>query len=71
MFDNILKFFIANARINYLLFVIVFLTGIYSYVKIPKEIFPSFELDMISVSGGYAGASIDILDKRLLAKLYK
>jgi multidrug efflux pump subunit AcrB len=63
MFDNILKFFIANARINYLLFVIVFLTGIYSYVKIPKEIFPSFELDMISVSGGYAGASIDVLDK--------
>ena len=63
MFENILKFFIANARINYLLFVIVFLTGIYSYVKIPKEIFPSFELDMISISGGYAGTSIDVLDK--------
>ncbi|MCB4764175.1 MAG: efflux RND transporter permease subunit, partial [Sulfurovum sp.] len=63
MFENILKFFIANARINYLLFVIVFLAGIYSYFKIPKEIFPSFELDMISISGGYTGTSIDILDK--------
>ena len=63
MFENILKFFIANSRINYLLFVIVFLTGIYSYFKIPKEIFPSFELDMISISGGYSGTSIDILDK--------
>ena len=63
MFENILKFFITNSRINYLLFVIVFLTGIYSYFKIPKEIFPSFELDMVSISGGYAGTSIDILDK--------
>lgn len=63
MFENILKFFIANARINYLLFVMVFLTGIYSYFKIPKEIFPSFELDMISISGGYSGTSIDTLDK--------
>ena len=37
--------------------------GIYSYFKIPKEIFPSFELDMISISGGYAGTAIDVLDK--------
>lgn len=63
MFENILKFFINNTRMNYLLFIIIFLTGIYSYIKIPKEIFPSFELDMISISGGYPGTSIDILDK--------
>ncbi|MCB4784269.1 MAG: efflux RND transporter permease subunit [Sulfurovum sp.] len=63
MFENILKFFITNTRINYLLFVMAFLTGIYSYFKIPKEIFPSFELDMISISGGYSGTSIDTLDK--------
>lgn len=62
MFENILKFFIANARMNYLLFIIVFLTGIYSYIKIPKEIFPSFELDMIAISGGYSGASINSID---------
>ena len=63
MFDTLLKFFIQNSRINYFLFVIVFITGIYSYMKIPKEIFPSFELDMVSVSGGYVGTSIDTLDK--------
>lgn len=63
MFEKFLRFFMDNARMNYLLFVLVFITGIYSYMKTPKEIFPSFELDMVSVSGHYAGASIDILDR--------
>ncbi len=63
MFEKFLRFFIDNARMNYLLFVLVFIVGVYSYIKTPKEIFPSFELDMVSISGNYAGASIDILDK--------
>ncbi|MCH9739473.1 MAG: efflux RND transporter permease subunit [Epsilonproteobacteria bacterium] len=69
MFQNLLKFFITNARMNYLLFFLVFLTGIYSYTKTPKEIFPSFELDMISISGAYTGASIDILDKMAVKRI--
>ncbi|MBU1668260.1 efflux RND transporter permease subunit [bacterium] len=69
MFQNLLRFFITNARMNYLLFFLVFITGIYSYTKTPKEIFPSFELDMISISGGYIGASIDILDKMAVKRI--
>ena len=69
MFTNLLKFFILNARMNYLLFVLIFLTGIYSYTKTPKEIFPSFELDMIAITGGYAGASIDLLDKMAVKRI--
>ncbi|CAA6799683.1 MAG: Multidrug efflux pump subunit AcrB, partial [uncultured Sulfurovum sp.] len=38
-------------------------------MKTPKEIFPSFELDMISISGGYTGASIDILDKMAVKRI--
>jgi multidrug efflux pump subunit AcrB len=63
MFEKILRFFVDNARINYLLFVLIFLIGGFSYLKTPKEIFPSFELDMVTVTGYYPGASIDILDK--------
>jgi len=37
--------------------------SIFSYNKIPKEIFPSSQLDTIVITGGYAGASPDILDK--------
>ncbi|HHH19794.1 MAG TPA: efflux RND transporter permease subunit [Campylobacterales bacterium] len=69
MFTNFLQFFIVNARMNYLLFLLVFLTGIYSYIKTPKEIFPSFELDMVSINGGYTGASIDILDKMAVKRI--
>ncbi|MDQ7085751.1 MAG: efflux RND transporter permease subunit [Sulfurovum sp.] len=62
MFEKILRFFIHNSRLNYLLFVLVFITGVILYMKTPKEIFPSFELDMISVNGHYNGASIDMLN---------
>jgi len=54
---------------NYLLFLLIFLTGIYSYTKTPKEIFPSFELNMVAITGGYSGASIDILDKMVVKRI--
>jgi len=69
MFENILRFFVNNSRLNYFLFVLVFITGIVLYTKTPKEIFPSFELDMVSVNGYYAGSSIDMLDKMAVKEI--
>ncbi|QOG12945.1 efflux RND transporter permease subunit [Arcobacter sp. FWKO B] len=69
MFERFLRFFTDNARMNYTLFVLIFALGVYSYIKMPKEIFPSFDLDMISINGGYSGASIDILDKMVVTKI--
>jgi multidrug efflux pump subunit AcrB len=63
MFEKLLRFFVNNSRMNYTLFVLVFAIGIWSYNNTAKEIFPSFELDMISIKGSYTGASVDILDK--------
>ncbi|MEA1916521.1 MAG: efflux RND transporter permease subunit [Campylobacterota bacterium] len=63
MFNTLLRFFIENSRLNYLLFVLIFSIGIFSYIKTPKEIFPSFELDMISITGSYSGSSVDVLNK--------
>ncbi len=60
---SIIKFFIENSKMNYTLFLLIAVLGIYSYMKTPKEIFPTFDLDMIRVSGSYAGTSIDIMDK--------
>ncbi len=37
--------------------------------KTPKEIFPNFELDMISIRGAYTGASVDILDKMAVTEI--
>lgn len=69
MFENILRFFVNNSRLNYFLFILVFITGIVLYTKTPKEIFPSFELDMVSVNGYYAGSSIDMLDKMAVKEI--
>ncbi len=63
MFENIIKFFITNTRFNYTLFFLILLAGLISYNQLPKEKFPNMELDRISISGGYAGASNDLLDK--------
>lgn len=35
----------------------------------PKEIFPTFEMDMVSISGSYTGASVDILDKMAVSQI--
>ena len=69
MFEKLLRFFVENARLNYFLFVFVFLAGMVLYTKTPKEIFPSFELDMIAVNGHYAGTSIDMLDKMAVTEI--
>jgi multidrug efflux pump subunit AcrB len=69
MFERFLRFFVENSRMNYTLFILIFAIGIWSYNKMPKEIFPSFELDMISIKGGYTGTSVDILDKMAVADI--
>jgi multidrug efflux pump subunit AcrB len=69
MFEKFLRFFVDNARMNYVLFILIFSIGIWSYMKMPKEIFPTFDMDMISISGSYTGASVDILDKMAVSEI--
>lgn len=71
MFEKFLKFFIDNARLNYLLFFLVFAIGIWSYQKMPKEVFPSFEMDSISITGKYTGSSVEVMDKMAVVELEK
>ena len=69
MFERFLRFFVENSRMNYTLFALIFALGLYSYSKMPKEIFPSFDLDMISIQGSYNGANVDILDKMAVTQI--
>jgi len=69
MFERFLRFFVENSRMNYTLFALIFALGIYSYIKMPKEIFPTFDLDRISIKGSYNGASVDILDKMAVTQI--
>jgi len=43
--------------------------AVFSYNKIPKEIFPPSSLDSISITGGYIGTSPDVLDKIAVKEL--
>ena len=46
-----------------MLFISLFLAGVYSYVVMPKEIFPPLALDKITISGSYPGASPAMLNQ--------
>ena len=43
--------------------------SIFAYINIPKEIFPPMNMDKITIKGGYAGASADILDKMVVQSI--
>lgn len=69
MFEKFVRFFTENARLNYTLLLLITLAGIWSYNKTPKEIFPSFELDVVRISGGYPGTSINIMDNIVVREI--
>ncbi|MBD3841538.1 MAG: efflux RND transporter permease subunit [Campylobacterales bacterium] len=63
MIEYIIKFGLQKPILNYLLLLFTFILSVISYYKIPKEIFPPANLDAVSITGSYVGASSDILDK--------
>lgn len=63
MIRSFVTFAVDKPIINHILLVFMFLLAIFSYQNIPKEIFPPAELDQIHITGGYPGASADVLDK--------
>ena len=69
MIQSIIKFGLEKPILNYMLLLFVFILSVFSYMKIPKEIFPISSLDAISINGNYAGASSDILNKLAVQKI--
>ena len=63
MIKSLVTFFIEKSILNHIFFLFILLLGTFAYIKIPKEIFPPMNLDSISITGSYSGASPDILDK--------
>lgn len=63
---KIIQYFINNTSLNHMLLMVLLMAGVLSYIKIPKEIFPDVTLNKIIVSGVYAGASANTLDKMVV-----
>ena len=69
MIKSLIKFGLEKPILNYMLLFFIFVLSVFSYLKIPKEIFPPSNLDAISITGSYAGASSDILDLMAVSKI--
>ena len=63
MIRKFIEFAIDKPLLNHILLLFIFMLSIFAYVNIPKEIFPPMNMDKITIKGGYAGTSADILDK--------
>jgi multidrug efflux pump subunit AcrB len=66
MLRGFIKFALNYPIINHILMVFIVLLSLFAYQKVAKEIFPPSTLDQISISGGYVGASADVLDKMVV-----
>ena len=63
MIKGLIEFGLKKPVLNHFLLFFLIILAVYSYIKIPKEIFPPSTLDSIAITGVYNGASSDILDK--------
>lgn len=69
MIKKFITFGVEKSVLNHIFLAFLILLAIFSYQRIPKEIFPPSNLDSISITGAYAGASPDTLDKIAVQKL--
>ncbi len=64
-----ITFAVDKPIINHILMVFMLLLSLFAYQNIAKEIFPASTLDQISVTGGYVGASADVLNKMVVTQI--
>ncbi|MBL0707514.1 MAG: efflux RND transporter permease subunit [Sulfurimonas sp.] len=69
MIRRFLEFAIDKPLLNHILLAFIMLLSVFSYINIPKEIFPPMNMDKITITGGYAGTSADVLDKMLVKSI--
>ncbi len=66
---NFVTFAVDKPSINHIFMVFMLMLSVFAYQNIAKEIFPASQLDKISISGAYVGASADVLDKMVVGTI--
>ncbi len=69
MIRKFIQFSIEKPLLNHILLIFIFMLSIFAYINIPKEIFPPMNMDKVTIKGGYAGTSADILDKMVVQSI--
>jgi len=60
--EKFIKFFLEKTKLTLFLLISVYIIGVINYKSMPKEIFPVFALDKISVIGGYPQTNANTLN---------
>jgi len=63
MIRKFIEFAVDKSILNHIFLLFILVLAVFSYQKIPKEIFPPSNLDSIVITGVYTGTSPDALDK--------
>lgn len=69
MIRKFIEFSIDKPLLNHILLTFILIMSIFSYINIPKEIFPPMNMDKITINGGYIGTSADTLDKMVVQSI--
>ena len=69
MIRGFVRFAVERPILNHILMVFMLIMAVFAYQNIAKEIFPASTLDEISITGGYVGASADVLDKMVVEQI--
>lgn len=64
-----IEFFLRKPLLNHFILFFIFVLSIFSYYKIPKEIFPPSAMDAVIINGAYSGASSELLDKIAVSEI--
>jgi multidrug efflux pump subunit AcrB len=63
MIKTRIEFGLKKPILNHFFLFFILVLSIFAYFNIPKEIFLPSNMDAVSITGSYAGASSDLLDK--------
>lgn len=69
MIRSFITFAVTKSTLNHLILVFFLVMAIFAYKSIPKEIFPPSQRDKVVITGVYAGASAEVLDKMVVDSL--
>lgn len=69
MIRSLIEFSLKKPILNHFLLFFLLVLAVFAYFKVPKEIFPPSVLDAVSITGSYAGASSDLLDKMAVEEI--
>ncbi|RBQ31389.1 multidrug transporter AcrB [Arcobacter sp. FW59] len=66
---KIIDYFYNNSQLNHTILVFFLVLGIFAYINIPKEVFPTTQLEVLDIEGSYTGASAESLNNFAVSEI--